>query len=1231
MRVHPKASLPVMFFSLARGFAKTKSVFPIFVASLLLIVPSVLWCDGDKSLGESETEITSVLMNHGSVVLEWEAHAGERYVVQFGPSLPPDESWTEIDDITPPWEDAVDGGVKRLFLRLVSYPAPLKLVINEIMYNPLGDPDQKREYVELYNYGDTPIDLSGFCFIKGIRHTFKEGTVLPAGRYLVVVRDSKCISGDVMVCGLYEGKLDNGGEVLELVDGSPEQNIVDSVDYNDDPPWDTRADGTGSSLELTDPTRNNDIHDNWKASEPLGGAGTPGAPNSVLDYETPPFLYQHSRDPNEPTSSGTISIRMKVTDNDSIASVILKYNDGSGEQTVPMLDDGEHGDLTADDSIYGAVIGPFPDETTVSYTIEARDNLGQVSTHPEYAPEEVKLLYVNDNYLRDRLVKINEIMYHPSRDAAGQEDAEFVEVINSSTEPVDIAGWRLSSGINFTFPEKVLAGGEYAVVCLSRKKVAVTYGLSEDVLFGDYAGRLANGGEKINLRNKNDVLIESVEYDDLFAWAVAADGYGYSLERIDITADANSPRTWAAAPPASQGPTEAVWKFFETVGTPTTSRLYFYLTGSGQCLIDDVELVPLKSGGNVLSNGGFESGSSGWKKVGSQDFAIEVEARPGSTGSSCLKIISSGVGSGSGNSVYQDGIPVHYTQRYRLSFWAKWLSGTSYLTARFSGATGKVDDPLLESFDLNPSSLTDPYSFASPGKPNHLVESPPPPIVTEITHSPCQPRENNEVKIEAALTLCPEISSVSLEVIINDQSTVLPMFDDGVNGADAEAGDDTYTATFSPQPAYTIVRYRILIEGPDGELGRSPRVQAPGETYAYYVKGKVDSVASPNPIYSLYVKPSDLSLIASYANLRDPAHPNWNKTVPGTFIYRGEVYDVQVRHRGSRWCRPWGNGKMSFKVKFPRYRQFDGFPDINLNSANHYGFTGYEESLAFEMFRRAGVAAPMTNFARLNINGKYQGFFFQIESPGEEFLEAHLGEEGDLFKSMGDPLGRFPHDWGDWRPLSSLQKYEDVYPRKSRTYDSHECLRDVIEGMREAYNTSPSVLQDFLEDNFDMELTLSYIATAAWIAVWDEAFHNFFAYRDTAGKWMVLPWDTDGCFGANGASRCTNSLFVGEHGNADNRSGWSNELKHYIFSVPALRKEYVLRLEHLNKFVFTPNKLKPYVEDLEPWVTEDAADDPFGWSRSPAAELEDVERFVEQRHENIQLQVELEKRKSYFR
>ncbi len=1196
-----------------------------------LTFPALVEADSPMPLAGSGTGISSVQFDQGHIILRWDVRADRKYAVECGPTLPPDDSWTQIEDLTPPWLYHLSDSEACYFFRLVSTFNPPHIVINEIMYNPPSDPDQKGEFVELYNYGDVPIDLSGYTFHDSEHvYTFRAGEIVHPNQYLLIARDLKYIVtkyGNITVRGPFDGKLDNGGERLELWDH--EGNVVDSVKYNDDPPWDTRADGLGGSLELIDPARHNDIHDNWHVSLPLGLGGTPGAPNSVFDQETPPFMYLHTRNPDEPTSSDAVNVQIKVTDNDSVASVVLKYNEGLGEQSVSMFDDGQHGDLAAGDSVYGALIGPFPDQSLVSYTIEARDNLGQLSTHPENAPDEVKTAYVNNGYLTDRLVKINEIMYHPPKDASGLESEEFVELFNSSASPVAITGWRLSSGIDYTFPERVLAPGEYAIVCLNKNALAAAYGLSEEDLFGDYTGRLANGGEKINLRNRNDVLLESVEYDDLFPWAVAADGYGYSLERIDLSGDPPSPRTWGAAPPPGESPTEAVWQFFQTVGTPTTTRLYFYLMNTGECLIDDIELMPVDGGENTISNPGFEEGTASWQRAGTQDFTIESQACPGSSGTSCLKIISTGAGSGSGNSVYQDGLPVNSSTRYRLTFWAKWSSGTSQLTTRFSGAPS-ASDPLMATFDLSPSSLTNPFSFASPGRTNHLIQSPAPPIVTDIVRSPSRPQETEQVRIEATITPCPEISSVSLEMTVDDQNTTLPMYDDGVSGGDAEAGDGVYTATLPPQFPYAIVGYRIHIGGQDGDLGCSPRIQAPAQTYAYYIEGELDKVSTPNPIYHLYIKPSDLSLIASYARLQDPAHPNWNATVPGTFIYNGEVFDVQVRHRGSRWCRPQGNGKMSFKIKFPRYHQFDGWPDINLNSADHYGFTGYEESVAFEMFRQVGLAAPLTNFARFNINGNYHGFYFQIESPGEEFLESHLGEEGDLFKSMGDPLGRFPYDWGDWRPLSSLQKYEDVYQRKSRRYDSHEIVRDVIQGMRQAYDTSPQTLQAFLEKHFDMDKTLSYVATAAWIGVWDEAFHNFFAYRDTGGKWMVFPWDTDGCFAANGASRSTNSIFVGEHDNPDNRSGWSNELKHYIFSVPELRKQYVLHLQRLNNLYFTPTKLKAYLDRLVYYVGTDADEDPFGWGRTPEAEYDDVLLFIEARYDNIREQIQKEKEKPYF-
>ena len=89
-----KTTLPLRSSFLARAFEKAESAFPVFVLGLLLTVASGGWSGGVGSLSNDETEITSVLMDHGSIVLKWDACAGRKYVVQFGTSLPLDDSWT---------------------------------------------------------------------------------------------------------------------------------------------------------------------------------------------------------------------------------------------------------------------------------------------------------------------------------------------------------------------------------------------------------------------------------------------------------------------------------------------------------------------------------------------------------------------------------------------------------------------------------------------------------------------------------------------------------------------------------------------------------------------------------------------------------------------------------------------------------------------------------------------------------------------------------------------------------------------------------------------------------------------------------------------------------------------------------------------------------------------------------------------------------------------------------
>ena len=89
------------------------------------------------------------------------------------------------------------------------------IVINEIMYHPPDDLEAM-EYIELYNSGGTPVDLSGWKFTKGIGYTFPAGTVIQPDDYLVVCRmldEFRVVYGeDITALGDFKKSLSNKGE-----------------------------------------------------------------------------------------------------------------------------------------------------------------------------------------------------------------------------------------------------------------------------------------------------------------------------------------------------------------------------------------------------------------------------------------------------------------------------------------------------------------------------------------------------------------------------------------------------------------------------------------------------------------------------------------------------------------------------------------------------------------------------------------------------------------------------------------------------------------------------------------------------------------------------------------------------------------------------------------------------------------------------------------------------------
>jgi hypothetical protein len=157
-----------------------------------------------------------------------------------------------------------------------------QLVINEIMYNPVVADAQ---FVELYNNStNTAFDLSGWQ-LQGSAYTFPKGSIIAPTNFLVLAANGAVFAGAYgatnPVFDTISGTLPSSG-ILALNTSS---NVtVAEVEYENQLPWPTNANGTGASLQLIDPHQDNWRVGNW-AFTPF--SATPGRLNSVAAALTP--------------------------------------------------------------------------------------------------------------------------------------------------------------------------------------------------------------------------------------------------------------------------------------------------------------------------------------------------------------------------------------------------------------------------------------------------------------------------------------------------------------------------------------------------------------------------------------------------------------------------------------------------------------------------------------------------------------------------------------------------------------------------------------------------------------------------------------------------------------------------------------------------------------------------------------------------------------------------------
>lgn len=238
--------------------------------------------------------------------------------------------------------------------------------------------------------------------------------------------------------------------------------------------------------------------------------------------------------------------------------------------------------------------------------------------------------------------------------------------------------------------------------------------------------------------------------------------------------------------------------------------------------------------------------------------------------------------------------------------------------------------------------------------------------------------------------------------------------------------------------------------------------------------------------------------------------------VHGELTEDGKSYaNLGVRYKGNASYLMSARGlKRNLKIEFDRYEEkgrFHGLRKINLNAGGMDPTKG-RETLAFAIFRAAGVPAPRTTFAEvtLTVPGKHEkellGLYTVVEQVDKTFLK-------DRFKSAGGLLMKPENVRGmdflgeDW------EQYKSRYKPK-RDASKPEAQR-VIEFARLVNKADDRQFRNEVDAYLDVDEFLRFTAANALVAHLDSfshfAFgHNYYLYLNPeSNKFVFIPWDLD--------------------------------------------------------------------------------------------------------------------------
>jgi len=348
--------------------------------------------------------------------------------------------------------------------------------------------------------------------------------------------------------------------------------------------------------------------------------------------------------------------------------------------------------------------------------------------------------------------------------------------------------------------------------------------------------------------------------------------------------------------------------------------------------------------------------------------------------------------------------------------------------------------------------------------------------------------------------------------------------------------------------------------------------------------------------------------------------------VPGTFRWNGrEVQNVGIRFKGDSSSRPEQRHKRSFLVKFSEYvagQRFLGLRRVALDNGVQFGSL-FSERLITDALRDVGVRAPRTSYARVSLNGEYQGVYVNVERIDRAYLRHRFDDaDGALYKV---------HRGGPGADLRFVGDEPLLYSKAFEPKGADESVAPIADLIRGLHRVPQEEFAARFGAVFDLDSFISSMAVLMLSGAFDQYTgwgpHNYYLYRSSAtGRWFYLPWDLDVGFAQEAFGR----IAVID----DWHAAWPvpappRPLLERIVADDELLALYRQRVDRLLETSFRPEALEKRLDTLFAQIAPHLAEDPFPHRRATVpgdtdyeSIVQSMKAFMHRRYETARAQID---------